>query len=117
LIRLGADEDLDQHIVRGVRHRLSGIAFVRVQDVGLSGAPDQDVLAWAAQAGRVLVSHDASSMTAAANARIEHGLQMPGPIIVPQWVPVGRVIEDLLLIAQCSASSDLADQVCFLPLK
>ena len=83
----------------------------------MSGAPDSEVLAWAAQEGRVLVSHDSSSMTAAAYVRIGRGEQMPGLIIVPQWIPVGSAIEDLLIVAECSASSDWANQVRFLPLK
>jgi hypothetical protein len=116
LIRLGADEDLDNHVVRGLRHRLPTVDFVRVQDVGLINAPDQEVLAWAADAGRVLVSHDASTMTAAAYSRIESRMPMPGVIIVPQWVPIGRVIEDLLMVVECSAASDWEDQVRFLPL-
>jgi len=116
-MRLGADEDLDNHIVRGLRHRLPDIDLVRVQETGMSGASDPEVLAWAAGAGRVLVSHDSSSMTAAAYARIEQGELMPGLIIVPQWVPVGSAIEDLLVVAECSVGSDWANQVRFLPLK
>jgi hypothetical protein len=87
-----------------------------VQDVGLIGAPDQEVLAWAAEAGRILVSHDASTMTAAAYRRIESCMPMPGLIIVPQWVPIGRVVEDLLMVVECSAVSDWEMQVRFLPL-
>jgi hypothetical protein len=116
LIRLAADEDLDNHIVRGLRHRRPTIDFIRVQDAGLISAPDQEVLAWAAEAGRVLATHDASTMTAAAYGRIENGMPMPGVIIVPQWVPIGRVIDDLLLVVECSATSDWENQVRFLPL-
>ena len=80
------------------------------------GAPDQEVLAWAAEAGRVLVSHDASTMTAAAYSRIESRMPMPGVVIVLHWVPVGRVIDDLLMVVECSAASDWENQVRFLPL-
>ena len=38
MIRFAADEDLDNHIVRGLRHRLPDIDFVRVQEAGISGA-------------------------------------------------------------------------------
>ena len=116
MIRLGADEDLDNHIVRGLRHRLPAVDIARVQDVGLICASDHEVLAWAAEAERVLVSHDASTMTAAAYSRIESRMPMPGVIIVPQWVPTGRVIEDLLMVVECSAASDWENQVRFLPL-
>ena len=116
MIRLAADEDLDNHIVRGLRHRLPTVDIVRVQDAGLISAPDQKVLAWAAEAGRVLATHDASTMTAVAYSRIESGTPMPGVIIIPQWAPIGRVIEDLLMVVECSATADWENQVRFLPL-
>jgi hypothetical protein len=49
VIRLLADENLNNNIVRGVRLRQPDIDLVRVQDVGLSGADDPTVLAWAAE--------------------------------------------------------------------
>ena len=55
MIRFAADEDLDNHIVRGLRSRLGSIDVVRVQDAAVGGAPDQEVPAWAAQADRVLL--------------------------------------------------------------
>jgi hypothetical protein len=56
LIRFAADEDLDNHIVRGLRHRLADVDIVRVQDAALRSAPDGDVLVWAAASGRVVLS-------------------------------------------------------------
>jgi hypothetical protein len=40
---------------------------VRVQDVGLVQTPDPDILEWAASQGRVLLSHDVSTVPPAAN--------------------------------------------------
>jgi hypothetical protein len=116
LIRFAADEDLDNHIVRGLRHHRPEIDVVRVQDAEVVGAPDEDVLAWAAREGRVLLSHDASTMTAASYARIARGEPMTGLIIVPQWLAIGSAIEDIILIADCSDETDWAGQVRFLPL-
>lgn len=67
MIALGADEDLDRHIVTGLRRRLKDADIVRVQDVGLTGSSDADVLDWAAHNSRVLLTHDVSTMTAAAH--------------------------------------------------
>lgn len=116
MIRFAADEDLDNHILRGLRHRLPSIDVVRAQDAALGGAPDQEVLAWAAQADRVLLSHDASTMTAAAYARIASGDHMPGVIIIPQWMPIGPTIEELALVAECSEPGEWMGRVRFLPL-
>jgi len=55
VIRLIADENLDNNTVRGVRLRQPDIDLARVQDVGLSGADDPTVLAWAAGQQRILL--------------------------------------------------------------
>ena len=53
MIKFLADENLNNQIVRGVLRQNPDIDIVRVQDVGLKGADDPDVLSWAAQDGRV----------------------------------------------------------------
>lgn len=116
MIRFAADEDLDNHIVRGLRHRLVDIDIVRVQDAALRGAPDADVLVWAALSGRVLLSHDASTMTAAAYSRIARGEDMPGVILIPHSLAIGAVLDDLVLIAECSTPEEWVSHVRFLPL-
>lgn len=116
MIAFAADEDLDNHIVRGLRHHRPDIDIVRVQDSEANGASDEHVLDWAARSNRVLLSHDASTMTAAAYARIARGESMPGVIIVPQWLAIGTALDDLLLVAECSESGDWAGRVAFLPL-
>jgi hypothetical protein len=116
MIRFAADEDLDNHILRGLRRRLPTIDVTRVQDVELVGASDEAVLAWAAASDRVLLTHDASTMTSAAYRRVDERERMPGVIIVPQTLGVGAAIDDLLLIAECSVAEDWVDQVRFLPL-
>jgi predicted nuclease of predicted toxin-antitoxin system len=115
LIRFAADEDLDNHIVRAVR-RSASIDIVRVQEARLTGADDDAVLAWAASDDRVLLTHDASTMTAAAYRRIERGQRTPGVIVLPQWLPVADAVADVSLIAECSDAADWADKVRFLPL-
>jgi hypothetical protein len=42
-IGLLLDEDFDNDILRGVLRKRPGVDVVRVQDVGLIGAPDPDV--------------------------------------------------------------------------
>ena len=44
MLRLAADEDFNGRIVRGVLRRLPEADLLRIQEVGLSGAADQDVL-------------------------------------------------------------------------
>lgn len=48
--------------------------------------------------------------------RVGRGEAVPGLIVVPQVLSVGRAIEDLVLLVELSTDEDLVDQVMFLPL-
>lgn len=117
MARFLADENFNNQIVRGVLRQNPGIDLVRVQDVDLSGADDPTVLAWAAQEGRIILTHDVATMIAFAYERIEAGLSMPGLFEVSRRVAVGLAIEEIILIAECSFDGEWEEQVRFLPLR
>ena len=48
MLRLLADENFNGDIVRALLLREPDLNIVRVQDVGLAGVDDPDILAWAA---------------------------------------------------------------------
>jgi hypothetical protein len=48
MLRLLADENFNADIVRALLFPYRTSTFIRVQDVGLAGADDPDILAWAA---------------------------------------------------------------------
>lgn len=73
MLLLAADENFNGNIVRGLFRRQPALDLVRLQDVGLSGANDRPVLAWAAQEGRVLLTHDVSTITRYAYDRVQDG--------------------------------------------
>ena len=55
-VRFVIDEDFDNDILRGVLRRLPNLDIVSAQDVGLSGAKDPVILAWAAEQNRILLT-------------------------------------------------------------
>jgi hypothetical protein len=117
VLRLAADEDFDNRIVRGLVRKDENVDIVRVQDVGLSGADDPIVLEWAAGEGRVLFTHDVNTMPDHAKQRAKDGEPMPGLFIVPQGVAIGGTIDHMLLIAECSLEGEWEGQVLYLPLR
>jgi len=117
MLRLAADENFNNDIVRGLLRRKSALDIVRIQDVGLSGADDPTVLQWAAQEGRVLLTHDVSTITKFAYERVSIGKLMPGVFEVSRSVPIGIAIEDILLLAECSLEGEWDGQVNYLPLR
>ena len=51
-----ADENFDGKLLGGLLNRLPELDVVRVQEVGLSGVGDPEVLYWAADQGRILLT-------------------------------------------------------------
>jgi predicted nuclease of predicted toxin-antitoxin system len=117
MIRFLADEDFDARILRGLLRRLPQIDVVRVQDVGLQSAHDHQVLAFAAEENRILLTHDVTTMSDFAYQRINKDLPMPGVFEIAQEINIGEAIEELILIAECSLENEWQGQVRFLPLR
>ena len=116
MLKLLADENFDNTIIRGLFRRNPNIDIARVQDVALSGKDDPTVLVWAAQEQRVLLTHDVATITKYAYERVAQGYSMPGVIEVPTNAPIGQVIEDILTILECIATGELEGQILYLPL-
>jgi len=56
MLRLLADENFNGDIVRALLLRQPDLDIVRVQDVGLAGVGDPDILAWAGFSPRLGVT-------------------------------------------------------------
>lgn len=117
MIRFAADENFNNAILRGLLRQNPDIDIIRVQDVGLSGANDPDILEWSAREDRILLTHDVSTMTRYAYERVRAGKPMPGIFEVGRSTSIGKAIADLLLIAEYSDGSEWEEQVRYLPLR
>lgn len=116
MLRYAADENFNNDIIRGLRRRRAQLDIVRVQDYGLSGADDPSVLAWCAAEQRVLLSHDVRTLAGYAYERAGRGLPQPGVFEVQRSLPMSRVIEDLIILAEASHDGEWEGQVRFLPI-
>jgi hypothetical protein len=110
------DEDFDNDITRALFERLLGLDLVRAQDVGLRGAADPEILERAAREGRILLTHDASTMKPYAYSRVASGQPMPGVFVVSQVKPLRVIIEHLVLLAECSLDGEWDGRVRHVPL-
>ena len=110
------DENCNARIMRGARRRASQLHLITVQETGLEGATDAEILAFAAAEGLVVVSHDVKTMTACATARLHTEQPMAGLILITQEYPVGQAIDDLVLIAEVSTPEEWQGKMVFLPL-
>lgn len=117
MLRFAADENFNNNIIRGLLRQMPELDIVRVQDVGLSGADDPTILEWAAETGRVLLTHDVSTITGYAYERVREGKSMPGVFEVGRYVAIGTAIDDIILLAELSHDGEWEGQVRYLPLR
>jgi predicted nuclease of predicted toxin-antitoxin system len=110
------DEDLNGRIVRGVRRRISDLDSTTVREIDIAEASDATVLDCAAAQGRIVITHDHRTMRPCAEDRLKTGLPMTGLILVPQTAALGKVIDDLLLIAEATTAEEWNGTIVFLPL-
>jgi Domain of unknown function (DUF5615) len=116
-MKLAADHNFNEELLRILQNRLPDLDLVRVRDVSLARATDEQILAWTSTENRVLLTHDVSTLIDIAYARLDRGLQMTGVIAIPARTPINRVIDDLEILIECSLEGELNGQVVFLPIK
>jgi len=114
-VKFLADENFSGRILRGLLREDPDIDIIRVQDTVLYQAEDPLVLEWAAKEERVLITHDIETMRKYAYERVAAGLPLSGVLLIRGESPIGRVIDDLLVIAGASDPIDWAQRVEFVP--
>ena len=104
--RLLADANFNQHIVRGLRRIRPDITITEVRQVGLTDAPDPDILAYAAKHDLIVLTHDVRTMPTYFS---------PGVWYTPQRAPVGVVIQAILEAWLCSGHDEYRNRELRLP--
>lgn len=98
-----------------MRSREPSADIPTAQGAGLGGLSDPDLLAWAANAGRVILTCDVQTLVGFAWDRVRAGLPMSGVAVVTSGTAVGPVIDDLADAAVADDPADWIDQVKYLP--
>jgi hypothetical protein len=73
----------------------------------LSAATEQD---------RIVITHDVRTIPRFAYERVSAGAPMSGVIVVPEAMPIGEAIEELIVVIECSDQSEYLNEVVRLPL-
>jgi hypothetical protein len=117
VIRLAADENFNNDILRGLLRRVQGLDIVRIQDTEIAGADDPTMLEWCASANRILLTHDIRTVSKYAYERVNQGLPMPGVVEVNNSLGIGQAIEELILFVEASDAEEWDNRVIFLPMQ
>ena len=110
-VNFRADNDLNRDIIRGLLRRRPEIDFIHSDLHRLS---DREVLELAAREGRLLVTHDVSTIPPLF-ASLRTQLESPGVILIPQTFALNSAIERLLDLWQLTTQEDWRNRLCYLP--
>jgi hypothetical protein len=111
-----ADADLNEGIVAGCLRREPTMDFLSANEANLEGVPDPKVLALAAEQDRVLVSHDCQTMPQHFGDFLQARGSSPGVLLVPQSLPIGEAIEELVLIWGATDAEEWENRILRIPL-
>ena len=95
---------------------LPDLDLVRARDIGMARTPDSDILEWAANSGRIVLTHDIKTMAPDAWARVADGLTMLGVLAVTLATPYHIARNDIIQSALYGLERDWANQVRYSPL-
>ncbi len=125
-----ADENFRNAIIRGLLRQAPAFDIVRAQDIPeVAGRDDLALLRFATAEGRIVVTHDLSTMLPAMREQMRLATRCApseqmrlatrcAPIVfVPDSVTVNAVIEDLLLLDECAVEADWVAGVIYIPLR
>ncbi len=91
--------------------------FLSAHAARLAGIPDPDVLAIAAETGRILVTHDFQTMPRHFGEFLEARGASPGVFLVRQRTPLADVIDALVLVWAASDSDEWKNRILEIPLR
>lgn len=109
---------MDEHVPRAVTNglRLRGVDILTVQEDGLSGKSDTELLERAERLKRALFTSDDDLLVEAAKQQ-RNGQEFHGVIYAhPLKVSIGKCIKDLENLSKHGNIEEIINQVIFLPL-
>ena len=114
MIRFLADEGFDGHVIAGVRRRHPAVEIHTIQELGMVGTPDPEILEWATQRDLVVLSRDRNTMTGFAKDRIRRGFPLSGLLIVHDWISRGAIIDQIEVWSRRELDEAFASPIQFL---
>ena len=116
MLRLLIDENFNHRMLRGLVLRLPQIDYLLVRQIGMSRFRDLELLRWAAQQNRIIITHDKKTMIPDAERCLRRGEPMAGIIFVPEQMAIGRAMNDLEITVECRSQTEMRDRIEYLPL-
>lgn len=115
MLRVFFDQNFNHRILAGLIHRIPNLDLVTTQIINNIRELDPKLLTLAAAESRVILTHDKKTFPKHAYAAIVSGQIISGLLVVPSKLNIGKAIDELELIIQCSDENEFENRVEFLP--
>ena len=99
----------------GCLRREPTMDFLSASDANVRGIPDPEVLRIAAEQDRILVSHDFKTMPRHFGQFLQERGYSPGVVLVKQSLPIGAVIDELVLIWTATSAEEWKNRILRIP--
>ena len=95
MIRFIADKGFDGPVIAGVRRRHTHVQIQTIQELGMSGTSDPEILAWATERDLVVLSRDVNTLKAYGEDRIRRGVPLSGLLLVHDRMSRAVIIDQI----------------------
>jgi uncharacterized protein with PIN domain len=106
-IKFYFDEHVNSAVASGLRRR--GVDVLTCQQANMSGAEDEEHLAFAGKEQRVIVTQDDDFLRLHTT-----GIEHAGIVYTPQRTPIGTFVRSLMLVYQVMTADEIRNSVEFL---
>lgn len=116
MIQILADQNFNGRILRGLKARISELDCITTSEIGIQNYTDYDLLTFAAEENRIILTHDAKTFPLFAYEKIEKGEKMCGVIVVSNQISIGQAIDEIEIALVCNTESEWENNVTRIPL-
>ncbi len=112
------DENISPTYRTQLLYHESSLTVLRVGDEGAPtrGTQDPEILEWCEQNQFILITNNRKSMPQHLSDHLAAGHHVPGIFTINLEVPMGLIIDQLLLIVGASDDDEYIDQITYIPL-
>jgi hypothetical protein len=115
MLRLLADTSLNHHLLTACRRRSKTIDFLSATKARIEGLSHNELLHYAADEDRILVTHDIHMLPGHFKTYLESGAFSPGVFLIHPQTPIADATAWLELASLASDHTDWQDQILEIP--
>ena len=116
MIRILADQNFNGKILRGLKSRLTELDCVTTYELGIQKFTDYDLLTFAAEENRIILTHDSKTFPGFSYEKIAKDEKMSGVIVVSNQCSIGQAIDEIEIALLCNSASEWENNVTRIPL-